>query len=51
MEEGDLDIIAEGKVDMYTFSYYISTVVTSHKVEDKVSGNFSIGAKNPYLTY
>lgn len=51
MEEGDLEILAEGKVDMYTFSYYMSTVVTTHKVEDTVSGNFSIGAKNPYLTY
>ena len=36
---------------MNTFSYYMSTVVTTHKVEDAVSGNFSIGAKNPYLTY
>ncbi|MGC4431557.1 family 1 glycosylhydrolase, partial [Streptococcus suis] len=34
MEEGDLEILAEGKVDMYTFSYYMSTVVTTHKVED-----------------
>lgn len=51
MEEDDLDILAKGKVDLYTFSYYMSTVVTTHPVEDKVVGNFSIGAKNPYLDY
>ena len=29
----------------------MSTVVTSHEVKETVSGNFSAGAKNPYLTY
>ena len=51
MEEDDLAILAAGTVDMYTFSYYMSTIVTTHTVEDTVSGNFSMGAKNPYLTY
>lgn len=51
MEEGDLEVLAEGTVDMYTFSYYMSTVITTHEVDDKVSGNFSVGARNPYLTY
>lgn len=51
MEDGDLEILEKGKVDMYTFSYYMSNNVTTHEVEDKVSGNFSAGAKNPYLTY
>lgn len=41
----------EGTVDMYTFSYYMSNVVTTHKIEDKVGGNFAAGAKNPYLKY
>jgi 6-phospho-beta-glucosidase len=36
---------------MYTFSYYMSTVVTTHQVKDTVSGNFSSGARNEYLTY
>ena len=43
--------LAEGKVDMYTFSYYMSNLVTTHKVKDKMSGNFAAGAKNPYLNY
>ncbi|WP_153046557.1 family 1 glycosylhydrolase, partial [Streptococcus suis] len=51
MAEDDLEVLAKGKVDMYTFSYYMSTVVTTHQSDDTVSGNFSAGAKNPYLTY
>ncbi|MEF9893413.1 MAG: family 1 glycosylhydrolase [Anaerorhabdus sp.] len=43
--------LMEGCVDFYTFSYYMSTVVTTHAIEDKVGGNFSMGAKNPYLKY
>ena len=38
-------------VKIYTFSYYMSTVVTTHEVSEKVGGNFSAGAKNPYLEY
>ena len=49
--EQDLKELAEGTVDMYTFSYYMSTTVTTHQVEDTVSGNFSRGARNPYLQY
>ncbi|HFI0040700.1 TPA: family 1 glycosylhydrolase [Streptococcus suis] len=51
MADDDLEVLAKGKVDMYTFSYYMSTVVTTHESDDTVSGNFSSGAKNPYLTY
>ena len=36
-------------VKIYSFSYYMSTVVTTHEVSEKVGGNFSAGAKNPYL--
>lgn len=46
----DLEDLKNGKVDMYTFSYYMSTVATTHKSEE-VGGNFSIGAKNQYLVY
>lgn len=49
--EEDKKEMLEGKVDMYTFSYYMSNVVTTHEVKDKVGGNFSAGAKNPYLKY
>ena len=49
--EEDLAELEAGTVDMYTFSYYSSSVVTAHKVEEKAGGNMSIGAKNPYLQY
>lgn len=45
-----IDLI-QGKVDIYTFSYYMSNVVTTHKIKEKVGGNFSAGVKNPYLNY
>lgn len=51
MAEGDLDDLAAGTVDFYTFSYYNSSVVTTHKVTDTVEGNFQKGARNEYLTY
>ena len=47
----DLKYLKEGTVDMYTFSYYSSNIVTTHKSEDKVKGNFAAGAKNKYLKY
>ena len=47
----DLDDLANGTVDMYTFSYYSSNVVTTHEVKEEAGGNMSTGAKNPYLKY
>ena len=47
----DLEDLKKGTVDMYSFSYYMSTVVTTHTVTDKVGGNFSVGARNEYLQY
>lgn len=47
----DIENLKKGTVDMYSFSYYMSTVVTTEEVDDKVSGNFSVGARNPYLNY
>ena len=49
--EQDLEELKKGTVDMYSFSYYMSTLNTTHEVDDMVSGNFSAGARNPYLTY
>ncbi len=49
--EEDLADLARGTVDMYTFSYYMSNLVTTHKVTDMVGGNFSLGARNEYLKY
>ena len=40
-----------GVVDIYTFSYYSTSCVTIHDVEKDGKGNFSMGAKNPYLKY
>lgn len=51
IEDGDLEVMKEGKVDMYTFSYYMSNMVTTHDVGEKAKGNFAAGAKNPYLEY
>ena len=51
MTDQDLIDLKEGTVDMYTFSYYMSSLITTHKAEDKVSGNFSSGARNEYLKY
>ena len=51
MADGDLDDLAAGTVDFYTFSYYNSSVVTTHEVSETVEGNFQKGARNEYLTY
>jgi 6-phospho-beta-glucosidase len=48
MADGDLDDIAAGKVDFYTFSYYMSGVVGTHDVK-KTAGNMTFGGENPYL--
>jgi len=49
--EADLDDLAAGTVDMYTFSYYMSQNVTTHTGMDEVGGNMSAGVRNPYLQY
>ena len=49
IEDGDLDILKEGTVDFYTFSYYMSNCVSTDDTIEKVGGNLSNGLKNPYL--
>ena len=49
-EACDLVDLALGTVDFYTFSYYMSNVVTTHEVKDMVKGNFSAGVRNESLT-
>lgn len=49
MEPGDLEIIKEGCVDYYTFSYYMSNCATASPEQAASSGNLMGGAKNPYL--
>lgn len=50
-EEQDFIDLKEGKVDMITFSYYSSGCVTKDENAEKAKGNFTSGAKNPYLKY
>jgi len=49
MEPGDLEVLKEGVVDFYTFSYYMSSCTSTHKDAESIGGNLSMGAKNPYL--
>lgn len=49
MEAEDTDIIKEGVVDFYTFSYYMSNCVGTSDEASKSSGNIMGGLKNPYL--
>lgn len=49
MKHGDLELIKEGVVDFYTFSYYMTNCVTTEKDKEQTAGNIIGGAKNPYL--
>ncbi len=49
MEPGDLEIMKEGCVDYYTFSYYMSNCTAASPEQAKSSGNLMGGVKNPYL--
>lgn len=48
-EPEDDAILAAGKVDFYTFSYYMTVCQTTDEAA-KSGGNLMGGAKNPYLT-
>ena len=49
MEENDEQILKEGCVDFYTFSYYMSNCASADPELEKTSGNILGGVKNPYL--
>jgi 6-phospho-beta-glucosidase len=49
MEPGDLDTIAGGTVDFYTFSYYMTFCLSTDPNVEITPGNLLGGAKNPYL--
>lgn len=49
IEKDDLQIIKEGTVDFLSFSYYMSTCMTTNPEAVKAKGNVIIGVKNPYL--
>lgn len=48
----DAEELAEGKVDFFSYSYYCTSDKSTHPDADRDgAGNFSFGAKNPYLQY
>ncbi|QUL57646.1 6-phospho-beta-glucosidase [Paenibacillus tritici] len=49
IEEGDSQILKDGCVDFYTFSYYSSTCVSAAPDQEAIGGNLVMGLKNPYL--
>lgn len=49
MEPGDEELLREGTVDFYTFSYYMSNIVGTHGDIEETGGNMSLGGRNPYL--
>lgn len=49
MEPGDAEELAEGTVDFYTFSYYMTFCVSTDPDVEITAGNLLGGAKNPYL--
>lgn len=49
IEDGDCEILKEGCVDYYTFSYYMSNCATVDEGRRKAEGNMFGGIANPYL--
>ncbi len=49
-EKDDTEVLKNGKVDLFTFSYYYSNCVTTHSDVEK-SKAFGGLCKNPYLEY
>lgn len=50
MQPGDEELLAEGTVDFYSFSYYTSCCVSNDpNVTEKAGGNMLTGIRNPYL--
>ena len=48
-EPGDEEILREGKVDFYTFSYYMCSTQSADPAQKKGEGNLVGGLSNPYL--
>ena len=50
VSDEDAAVLRAGKADFMAFSYYSSSIVTTHELEaDEVAGNLSTSVKNPYL--
>lgn len=48
-EAGDDEILKNGTIDFYTFSYYMSSCVSTDPDNNKAKGNVFGGIRNPYL--
>ncbi len=48
-QEGDKELLAEGCVDFFTYSYYMTVTESTHPDAEQMSANMSMGGKNPYL--
>lgn len=48
-EPGDEATLSEGRVDFYSFSYYMSNCITTEEGHATTLGNLLGGVKNPYL--
>ncbi len=51
MEPGDAEILKEGTVDFYSYSYYSTSVISTEETEKAAGGNFTASVINPYLKY
>lgn len=49
VETDDFQVLKEGCVDFYSFSYYMSVCASTDVKVEEASGNLLGGAKNPYL--
>lgn len=49
IRQEDIDTLAEGTVDFFTLSYYMSSVVGTHENLETVAGNMFSARGNPYL--
>lgn len=49
MEPEDEKVLREGKVDFFSFSYYMTNLVGTHEDLMEASGNVMGGGRNPYL--
>ncbi len=47
--ESDLEVLKEGVVDFYSFSYYATSCASVDKSYEDTGGNLARGLKNPYL--
>jgi 6-phospho-beta-glucosidase len=47
--EGDKEILKEGTVDFFSFSYYQTNCVAHNDSESMIGGNLLAGVQNPYL--